>query len=368
MLRNILSPAGLHSRAVIAALGGLALLGGCATVEGAGGSPSFASASAGTARLPAAKRVPRPRLRSLEYRLNPALSVVGADRAYAKGATGKGVTIAVIDTGVSGARPDLRPNLSPRSIDLISVRRGSGADERHGGDVAGLLASALDGSGAVGIAYRAEILSIRADIDGSCARQCAVRGTDLARGIDYALANGARIIAVALVGGHRLPSTEAALRRAAEAGAVVVAAAGNDSGAQPGWPARYAADPRYSGGIVAAGATTWQGTLAPWSNRAGATMANYVAAPGQNVIVNCDERFCNLVSGTSYSVAYVAGALALVMERHPELSGREAAELLLQGARDSGPKGTDPVSGRGILDVARTFRLADAAAEARSTG
>lgn len=355
-----MSPARRPGRAAFAALGGLALLGGCATIAEEGGGLALTT-STGAARLPATTRVPRPRLRSLEYRLNPALSIIGADRAYAKGATGSGVTIAVIDTGISGARPDLRPNLSPRSIDLISDRHVSGEDERHGGDVAGLLASALDGSGTVGVAYRANILSIRADIDGSCARQCAVRGADLSRGIDYALDSGARIIALALVGGRRLPSAEAALARAAARGVVVVAAAGNDSGPQPGWPARYAADPRYAGSIVAAGATTWDGQLAKWSNRAGPTMSNYVAAPGQNVIVNCDERFCNLVSGTSYSVAYVAGALALVMERHPELSGPQAAELLLQGARDAGPKGPDPVNGRGLLDVARTFRLAAAA-------
>lgn len=369
MLASILFPGRPAGRAVLAAFGCFSLLGGCATSTPNGApEPMLRQASAGVARLPAAKRIPRPRLHSLEYRLNPALSLLGADRAYAKGATGKGVAIAVIDTGVSRAPPDLLPNVSPRSVDLIRARRLVGADERHGGDVAGLLAASLDGSGTVGIAYRAEILAIRADIDGSCLEQCAVRGPDLARGIHYAIDNGARIIALPLVGPQRLPSVEAALDRAVASGAVIVAAAGNSSSAEPGWPARYAADPRYAGSIVAAGATTWNGVLAKWSNRAGATMANYVAAPGQDVIVNCGERFCNLVSGTSYSTAYVAGALALVMERHPELSGRQAAELLLQGARDAGPRGLDPVNGRGRLDVARIFRLANASSGKGSLG
>lgn len=325
--------------------------------------PAFAGASG--SRPPAAKRVPKPRVTSGEYVRSWGLASINAGYAYRRGVTGDGTTVAVIDTGVGLAQPEVLGNVSTRSIDLVAERRVDRRGDRHGGDLAGLLAASLDGSGLVGVAYGGKVLSIRADIDGSCARHCAVRGQDLARGIDYAVANGARVIAVALVGNQPLPSIEPALARAAAAGAVIVAAAGNEAAAEPSWPARYAADPRFAGSVVVAGASRPDGTQASWSNRAGSTAARYVAAPGENVVVNCDAKFCNLASGTSYSVAYTAGALALVMQRQPELSARHAAAVLLAGAR---PMRDVPVAvqGRGVLDVGRAIRGADAVAE-RST-
>ena len=89
---------------------------------------------------------------------------------------------------------------------------------------------------------RALILSIRADIDGSCAKQCAVFGKDLSRGIDYAVAHGARIIGVPLVGPHSLPTVEAALTRAVAALGVPIASVerefvvhDSDLGIDDGW-------------------------------------------------------------------------------------------------------------------------------------
>jgi subtilisin family serine protease len=309
-------------------------------------------------KMPSERRVPRPRQSSLEYRLSWGLGAIRADRAYAGGATGKGVTVAIVDTGVNGARQDVLTNLSPHSIDLVKKRVAGHANADHGQQVAGVLAGALDGSGTVGIAYRATILEIRADIDGSCERQCAVQGADLARGIDYALRHGARIIVVPLVGDNRLPSVEGALGRAAAAGAVIVAAAGNSAKPHPSWPARYAEDPALASSIIVAGASTVAGEVASWSNRAGVAMERYVSAPGENVVTDCDERYCRLVSGTSYSVAYVAGCLALLLERYPGLSPQQLAGLLLSSARDVGSRGSDPRTGRGILDVSRALRAA----------
>ncbi len=313
-----------------------------------------------TASLPRNKRVPRPQPTSLEYRLSWGIGAIRADRAYAAGATGAGVTVALIDTGLSSTAAQLLGHVSPYSTDLVK-RPGNLPIGVHGATTAGLVAGSFDDQGTMGVAYQSTILAVRADIDGSCATQCAVRSGDLARGLDYAVAHGAKVIGVPLIGYHPLPLAEAALARAAASGAVIVAAAGNDAREAPAWPAYYASDPRFRGSIVVAGASTFTGRLADWSNRAGMQADYFVAAPGQNLLVDCNEKTCHLVSGTSFSVSYVAGALALLLDRNPALSPRQAASILLAGARNLGPYGTDPVYGRGLLDVERALRLSDRA-------
>lgn len=321
--------------------------------EGGGGVRDALVASG----APAAKRVPR--RTSMEYRLSLGLQAINAHRAYAKGATGQGVVVAMIDTGVSSAAADLTGNLSHDSADLVHRRSAGAPLDRHGNETAQLVAASFDGVGTMGVAYGATFLAIRVDLEGSCPTQCAARGADVARGIDYALAHGAKVIGVPLIGPRRLPSLEAALGRAAAAGAVVVAAAGNEGTGEPSWPARYASDPRFANAMIVAGASTYKGQLADWSSKAGATQTRYIAAPGHNVVVNCTLKYCNLVSGTSYSVSYVVGAIALILERHPRLDPQQAAAILLSGARDIGRSGVDAKSGRGLLDVARALRVAD---------
>jgi subtilisin family serine protease len=167
------------------------------------------------------------------------------------------------------------------------------------------------------------------------------------------------VIALALQGPHRLNARfEAALGRAAAAGAVVVVAAGNDSAPDPSWPARYAADPRFAGSVIAVGAVNYRAEMPGWSNRAGRSAGAYLVAPGQRIVTDCDTRFCTLVSGTSFAVPYVAGAIVLVMQAHPQLTARQAGEVVLRGAKDLGRRGPDATYGQGLVDIGRALRLA----------
>ena len=217
----------------------------------------------------------------------------------------------------------------------------------------------MDGSGTFGIAYGATLLSIRADRDGSCRKTCAFDPEVIARAIDYAVAHDARVIGMPMASKRPIPRIEAALARAVASGAIIVAAAGNDATDQPHWPGRYAADPRFANSMIVAGASTRQGGFAPWSNKAGATQDRYVAAAGEEVVVDCTTRWCQLTSGTSYSVAYVAGAVALLLSRDARLSGPQAAQAVLRSARDLGAPGADPVSGRGLLDIRGALQTAE---------
>jgi subtilisin family serine protease len=352
-------------RVLAASLAALLTLGACAsadiqTVRVAEFTGPSASGRALRDRAPRVRRIPRPT--SDELARSWGVQAVGADSAYRLGATGKGVTIALIDTGVPAGATDV--TLSKASIDLIKDRPAPSPafNRAHAQSVAGPLVSILNGKGTLGVAYDATLLSIRADMEGACESQCAFRTADVARGIDYALAHRARVIVLALVsptpGRPLSPVFERALQRAADAGAIVVIAAGNTADANPAWPARYAADPKFRGQVIAVGATERAGDLAPWSVRAGAARDAFLAAPGAEIITDCGPKYCYLVSGTSFSAPYVAGAAALLMDAYPTLSGQEVADLLLRHARDLGEPGSDPVYGRGVLDVAAAFRAA----------
>jgi subtilisin family serine protease len=304
---------------------------------------------------PGAARVAKPRPDSLEYRRSWGLHAIGADAAYAAGFTGRGVTIALVDCGLAPRLRDLRRNVSHDSADLIDKRLLAVADN-HGDWVAQPLGSQLNGYGTVGVAYNATLLEIRADMDGGYQGECAFWAKDIARALDYAVLHHARIVVLPVEAKHPLgPEFEAALARVAQSGAVVVASAGNEGQKDPAWPALYAADPRFARSMVVAGAGTFAGDITDWTDRAGAAKERYILAPGEFVLTDCGWRKCDIAFGTSFSAPFVAGAIALMMEAHPELDGPAAAEKVLAAARDLGPAGVDEVYGRGWLDLSHAF-------------
>ena len=113
--------------------------------------------------------------------------------------------------------------------------------------------------------------------------------------------------------------------------------------------------------MIVARASTRRGTRARWSNTGEIAADRYLVAPGELVVLDCGTLQCRLTSGTSYSVSYAAGAIALLLSRNPDLSVRKASETLLQNARDIASRGADPLAGRGLQDVQRALRNAERA-------
>jgi subtilisin family serine protease len=293
------------------------------------------------------------------YRLSWGVRAIGADKLHRMGVTGKGVTVAVIDSGLGTDAQGLSKNLSNASADILPRRKVDSQGDRHAVYITETMVGSPEGVGAVGVAYGAQVLSIRADSDGACVRECAFSSLNLSKALDYALANGARIVDLSLAGDRRLGDKfERSLAKATKMGAVVIIAVGNTGQKHPEWPARYAADPRFAGAVVAVGAVNKQGEMAGFSDRAGVTRAAYIAAPGQKVITDCDAETCAIVSGTSFAAPYVSGAVALVMEAFPEMSARQALDTILRSAQSPAGSDGDTVYGRGRLDVYKAYQLA----------
>ncbi len=284
---------------------------------------------------------------------------MGAITAWNAGATGAGITVGVVDSGIMFGEADLQGRISNLSTDVVVGRNSPEGPDTHGTRVSGVIASNFNGLGTIGVAYQSTIVSIRADVsectdpdDDVC-----FRASDLVRAIDYAITNNIGVVNMSLGGESALgASFEAALLRAVNAGIVFTIAAGNAGGVDPEYPGRYASDPRFAGSIIVVGAHDSANQIASFSNRAGISANNFLSAAGVDVITNCDGTSCWRINGTSFSAPAVAGAIALLMDAFPNLTGREAVAILLTSARDAGDTGTDVVYGRGLLDIARAFQ------------
>jgi Subtilase family len=119
--------------------------------------------------------------------------------------------------------------------------------------------------------------------------------------------------------------------------------------------AQIATDPIARGLVLIAGATDSNKVLADFSNKAGNGSAYYLTALGVRVRANDETGTAFLWSGTSFSAPVISGAVALLAQAFPSLTGAQIVDLLLRTTTDLGAVGTDAVYGRGELNIAKAF-------------
>jgi len=263
---------------------------------------------------------------------------------------GSGVTVAVIDTGISPV-PDLKDTKFVKGYDFVNDRIEAYDDAGHGTHVAGTIAqSTNNGYGVAGVAYEASLMPLKvlaASGGGTVA--------DIAEAIRYAADNGADVINMSLGGSGESKLMEEAIDYAHQKGVFLVAAAGNSSQNSASYPARY---PH----VIGVAALDSVGVKAPYSNF-GAGVD--ISAPGgseagkilqETIDPQTGEAVFVGYQGTSMAAPHVAGVAALVKAtgvKEPD----EVLSVLKQSARVIKE---DPLNhfGAGHLDASAAVKLA----------
>jgi subtilisin family serine protease len=268
---------------------------------------------------------------------------------------GKGITIAVIDTGVDGSVPDLAGAVSG-GIDYSGQGATNGekpvgdADERnHGTMVASLAAGrgTAGGAGLIGVAPQAKILSI------SIGFGAAVTNSDdqIAEAVTWAVNHGANVINMSLTRNTLAwpESWDKAFLYAMQHNVVIVAAAGNrGSGTtEVGAPATM------PGVLTVAGVDRSEKASVDASAQ-GITIG--VSAPSEQLLGAIPGGQYVEWEGTSGSTPIVSGVVALVMASHPGITAANAINRVISTARDAGAKGVDPIYGYGLVNAAAAVR------------
>lgn len=254
---------------------------------------------------------------------------------------GDGVVVAVVDTGVQSAHPDLAGQVLPGRRFVGNGASGIAMDPAiddngHGTHVAGIIAAvANNAQGIAGGAPGTCILPVKV-----LNRSGSGWDSDVARGIDWAVSNGAQVINLSLGSGSPGASS-IAVQNAVANDVMVFAAAGNDgSGASPEYPA---ADPS----AIAVASVTSALARSSFS-----TTGAYVdiAAPGSSIYSTYTSPSYASLSGTSMATPYAAATGALVRGRYPAWTAAQARQRLLDTANDLGPPGPDNEFGYGFID------------------
>ncbi|MEU5990845.1 S8 family serine peptidase [Spirillospora sp. NPDC047418] len=301
-------------------------------------------------------------IRSREWHLK----VLHAQKAW-KYTKGRGVTVAVLDTGVDANHPDLTGHVVG-GPDLTGGVRSPGTRYwgLHGTSMASIISGHGHGpglsQGMMGVAPLSHVLSVRVTLenDDPLRRDNGQQNGDtgehdaVAQGIRYAVDHGAGIINMSLGGGRQFytgtKSQESAIKYALGKGVVLIASAGNDgSGAnRENFPASYP-------GVIAVGALDRRLRLWKDSNRRSHAA---VCAPGVDIVSADASNGYVVGTGTSASSAMVAGVAALVRSRYPRLTPAEVRQALIQGspARRGHPTGS--AACRGTVDALRTLYAA----------
>ena len=339
---------------------------------------------------------------SPEFASQWSLAAIGAEYAYARGYTGQGVTVGIIDSGVDPNHSAFAGKLHPSSgvasrncssgFCSFSPIRDTG---RHGTAVGGVIAAARIGSRMHGVAYDAQLLALGIQLGESrpvyrpidLSNAASFRSLDeQGQGLYRRIGSATRIVNHSIgyegvVTDYTAAQYRAALGRTVDsliqAGTpdtekiILVWAAGNSNGrrdaqgnlADASSPSLTAATPHYfpelRGHFISVVATGRDGEIAGYSNRCGVAADYCIAAPGSGIYVpaaGSADNFGN-GSGTSFAAPQVAGALALMEEAfRGQLGSTEMVSRLFAAADKSGIYADRNIYGQGLLDVEKATR------------
>jgi subtilisin family serine protease len=246
------------------------------------------------------------------------------DQAH-RWATGKGVRVAVVDTGVDLDHPDLRGRII-KAQNFVDRGERTFTTDIHGTAVAGLIAAGANNEvGIVGVAPGAEVYALKACWQQPpTAREAVCNSYTLAKAVDFAINQGAQVLNFSLAGPPD-PLLGRLIGHALSKGIVVVAA---DGGAARDFPASYQ-------GVIGI-----RGSEDPKGGPAAATehgRTSSLAAPAVDILTTVPRSSYDFFSGSSLAAAQVSGVAALLLEKDPKLTPARVADIIRKTARPLNP-------------------------------
>lgn len=238
-------------------------------------------------------------------RINWGQSILGIPDSWWQ-SQGKGIKVAVLDTGIDTDHPDLAEAVTDHK-DFT----GDGIEDAngHGSHCAGIIGARLNNVGFVGVAPQCKLLIGKVlNNSGSGSYEW------IAAGIDWAVAQGADIISMSLGGPSTEPGLHRSIHSALAEGRSIICAAGNQGsfGVNTiGYPGRY-------GSVITIAAHDPQGNPAGFSSRGGEID---FMAPGTQIWSTYKNGGYAELSGTSMATPFVAGMAALLLAKHRERQG-----------------------------------------------
>jgi hypothetical protein len=347
------------------------------------------------------------RLTIEQFQINTVLTQVGAPTAWARGYTGKGVTIAVLDQGFGLNTYDLLGSVKEyKNFYTAPISAANTGWGYHGTAMASIAAGNLGGGvGTVGVAPDATLILGQV---GQGGRMPNINTLSVIQGLNWAAQHGATAVNMSFgsafdnnyVSGTRQiapgvwqgntkygvmyghSTALAQYKTSTNTTSVIVAAAGNQGLPYAAFPGAFATATDSQGNLtfggrwLIVGSVNDKNLISSFSNRAGHICTNlagttcrdtyqvkdfYVVAPGERVVASVDnnasaEYLATFSTGTSAATAMVSGGIALIKQAWPQLRAAEIVSLVKNTATDLGKPGVDEVYGHGLVNFDKATR------------
>lgn len=297
---------------------------------------------------------------------------IGSSYAYAQGWTGAGVKVAVLDSGIDYNHIDLKDNI----IGVYSTQAYSTTgydDYGHGTMVAGVIAAEKNDAGIMGVAYDADIISIKV-LNNLGKGSWAI----VSEGVKIATQQNAKVANLSL-GGTYTGDTSTWIQTykdAVNSDTSLVIAAGNNNtmcttsstGSLTGCsypaalPLLYPELLNGTGAWIVVGSVDKNGNKSSYSNSAGLMKDFFIVALGGNVSTGeiiystKPDNSYGYTYGTSLAAPMVTGAFALLAQKYPYLKGADIRDILFVSATDLGTQGVDEIYGHGELNIQKAMQ------------
>lgn len=314
------------------------------------------------------------RYETAEYHAQKGLATIKASALYARGGSGQGVSVALIDSGLNADLPEFQGRIGDPGYDYVENRTGTFDRVGHGTQMAGILAANKDDQGMHGVAFNAQLIPLRFGDNN----EPFFFDSEIAQSWKYAFDKGARIFSNSWA--NDIPATEiteqrynqvmpeslATARELVGKGAVFVFPTGNELKreplAEPGLPLAMA---ELETGWIAVVALNQDGTaINAKSNYCGAARRWCIAVPGgdsaagSGLLTTSKTGGYSQTAGTSPAVAIVSGALAALQSRYPQMNAQQLRKRLLESASQTGIYANSEAYGQGLMDLEAASREA----------